>query len=931
MNKGTQIGYEVLRERILTLMINRGWKDKIAKRSGFEQSLLEHSANCLDVMLTLLPTLRTHLGLSDEEEQALILGIAIHDVAKERDEWQAYVQGKGEYEPHVIPDYTTTAVNELAEWLGFEGQQDAQATANLHMRSVQTAARIFAETQHAGPRVMLLQRLVDAVDSVASANGLLAARDALARSPLGKYFHLAHHVAHIRGVSTTLLHQAAQTTFEQQDWTPLLFYPTGTLYVCPGAEEPKTVTAAMVQGELAASIREAVEEKTEFLPSLIVGSVIATFLPKPEIFDHRFLKQYLGEATKRAGRRLGKRINPKNAWKYANYRRLLESTGDLDIARHASTGSKARLMKKVPESYHHLLVAETSDLSELETQRLLDRMGEAYPEMAVFKFFREATKLMDEEGLGATKSAYNGLFGEVAFDALISTSTLMPAKDQAFAVDFFWSLPLKKLAMFLERQDLDVEGTAGTLNSKRRAVLLIDTLTKIGEIGFTAMEHPPTVDNFAQEVAAVLIDDLIAPTSTITDVGAYAKRQLAYYKQAKHNIRTEREVEHICPICNHTFERAKAAKANYLDKPTGFTGRKFAYDLEGLTICLACYHERLLRQIILGRKAYDLIVLVPRMSIGRYGGKVLLDKLSELKRQVKGIATADTTDPDETLRLDMAWFVARQALAADFSRMSAKDLIALFTYRSKEDTIEKNLKRAIKKAQEVFDDDLELASDLWERDFAGWMEVARAVTYKEVDDDIAQSIREAVYGLRSPIEFVAQTPNLVLAPSSNPRVPDSSALVDSKADSDAKAALKQMLTTLILAMGLDCSVAIIRDKESLDALILESNGMVYVPSLSSVRGLVVNSRSKTDQQRLSPTWLSQSETARWLRALASAILLAGKKLKDPKTKLYPPRNDLYQILTARSKGALLRRIEQKGGKMYSEDWQQLEAIGEVLP
>jgi len=47
--------------------------------------------------------------------------------------------------------------------------------------------------------------------------------------------------------------------------------------------------------------------------------------------------------------------------------------------------------------------------------------------------------------------------------------------------------------------------------------------------------------------------------------------------------------------------------------------------------------------------------------------------------------------------------------------------------------------------------------------------------------------------------------------------------------------------------------------------------------------------------------------------------------------LYPPRNDLYQILTTRSKGALLRRIEQKGGKMYTQDWQQLEAIGEVLP
>jgi hypothetical protein len=925
MSKDTYTQYESLRERILTFMIERGWKDKIAKRSGFEQSLLEHSANCLDVMLTFLPTLKANLRLSDEEEQALILGTAIHDVAKERDEWQAYVQGKSEYEPHVIPSYTTTAVTELAERLGFEGQQDAQATANLHMRSVQTAARIFVETQNAGRRVILLQRLVDAVDSIASANGLLAARDALTRGPLGKHFNIAYHVVQVRGVSTTLLHRAAQAAFEQQGWTPLLFYPTGTFYVCSGAQDPLPVTAEMVRRNLTTSIKEVVEGKTEVLPSLIVGSIIATFLPKPEIFDHRSLKQYLMEATKRAGQRPGEKVNPKNAWKYANYRGLLESTQDLDIARCASAGNRAGLMKAVPESYHHLLIAEADDLSELETRRLLERMGEVYPEMAIFKFFREATKLMDEKGLTATKSAYNDLFGQVAFDALISTSTLMPAKDLAFTVDFFWNLPLKKLANFLQKPELDVEGTAGTLDSKRRVTLMIDTLAKIGAIGFAAMEYPPTVDNFAQEVAAVLIADLIAPVSVITDVGAHAGRQLAYYKQAKHNIRTEREVEHICPICNHPFERAKTAKADYLDKPGGFTGRKFAYDQEALTICLACYYERLLRQIVLGRKAYDLIVLMPRMSIGRYGGKILMDKLSELNRYIKSIATADTTDPDETLRLDMAWFVTPQAaLAADFNRMSAKDLIALFTYRTKEDTIKDNLKKVIKETRSIFGDDLEAVNDFWEHDFADWIEVACAIAYKELDDDIAQSIREAIYGLRPPIEFVAQTPNLVLAPSSNPRISDSSALVDSK-DSDAKAALKQMLTTIILALGLDCSVAVLHDRESLDALILESNGMAYVPPLSSVRSLVANSRSKTDRQRLNPAWLSQSETARWLRALASAILLANQAN-------YPPRNDLYQILTARSKGALLRRIEQKeGGKMYSENWQQLEAIGEVLP
>jgi hypothetical protein len=925
MNIDPRITYEVLREKILTFMIRRGWKDRIAKRRGFEQSLLEHSANCLDVLLTLLPTLKTRLNLAEEEEQALILGTAIHDVAKERDEWQAYIEGVGEYEPHVIPGYTVEAVEALAEWLNFEGWDDARAGANLHMKSVQTAARVFAEAQNAGPRVVLLQRLVADIDNVASANGLLAARDALARSSLDKYIHTAYHIVHVRGVSTTLLHQAAQVTFEKQGWMPLLFYPTGTLYVRSGAEESIPVVAEMVREELASAIAQVLLGKRHVLPELTVGSVISTYLPKPDLFDYRLFKDYLRVASTRAGVKPGKKINPANAQQYANFSALLKAGLDPTLVLKTQGKTGESLRAQVPEEYHHLLVLHPADIPEDETMESLNRMGGAQPEMAVFKFVKELVRsgLLDEVGITVLKQKYDGLFGSMAFEALTSTSTLMPGRDQAFTVDFFWALPLRTLGKFLQRPDLDREGTVGSLEQKRRVGLLIDTLSKIGETAFSAMENPPTVDNFAQDVAAVFIGDLLAPGALITDVQEFAEKQLRYYEQAKEMIRTKREAGHICPVCNQPFEKGTEALADFIGG-TSFTGRKVAYDIEGLVICLACYYERLLRQIVLGRRAHDLIVLMPRMSLGRYGGKVLLDKLDEVRRLVKGVATADTIDPDETLRLDMTWFVARQALAADFSLMSAEDLARLFTYRSQDKTVQENLKKVIRRTREMLaSDDLQEAQEWWERDFADWMEVARAITYKEMDDDVAQRIREAVYGLRPPIEFVAQTPNLVLAPSSNPRVSGKSALVESDDDSDTKAALKQLLITLAFALGLDCSVAILQDDESLDELILETGGVAYVPPLPSVRDLVARSRSRGAQQKLSPAWLSQSEAMRWLRALASVVLLADKAK-------YPPRNDLYQVLTVRSKGALMRRIEQKGGTMYSEDLHQLEAIGEVL-
>jgi hypothetical protein len=435
------MSYGVLREKILQFMVQRGWKEKLAKRgAGFEQSLLEHSINCLDVMLTMLPTLRSRLNLSEEEKQALILGISVHDVAKERDEWQAYILGTGEYTPHVIPDYTAGAVEELAAWLGFSGQGDAQAAANLHMHSVQTAARIFTEAQRGGPRVILLHAIVDAVDSIASANGLLAARDALARSPLDDYFYYTYHIVHARGVSTTLLHRGAQNAFEEAGWTPLLYYPTGTLYLRSGAEEPTPVTAESVEEQLAVILRDLLVQKNESLPPLIVGKDIrANFLPKPELFDYRSLEHYLAESAQRIQRK--DRETAKNAWKYTNYRNLLEATGNVNLAQRASAASTSRLLKKVPKDCHHLIMAREQDLPEDKSQQARARMGEARPEMAIFKFFKETTKLMDAEGEEAAREAYNALFGEIAFDALTSTSTLMPAKDQAFTVQRQLELP----------------------------------------------------------------------------------------------------------------------------------------------------------------------------------------------------------------------------------------------------------------------------------------------------------------------------------------------------------------------------------------------------------------------------------------------------------------------------------------------------------
>ena len=71
-------------------MLARGWKQKVAKRRQFDQSLFEHTLVELDATLQPLPILkqRHHFELSLEDEQVLIVSLIAHDVGKERVEWQ---------------------------------------------------------------------------------------------------------------------------------------------------------------------------------------------------------------------------------------------------------------------------------------------------------------------------------------------------------------------------------------------------------------------------------------------------------------------------------------------------------------------------------------------------------------------------------------------------------------------------------------------------------------------------------------------------------------------------------------------------------------------------------------------------------------------------------------------------------------------------
>ncbi len=107
----------------------RGWKEKLAKRRGYEQSLFEHSLIELDVLLELLPILGSprHYSLSENEEAVLVIAVLAHDIGKETDAWQVYIRDPrpDRWVPDILPELTRAVIPEVCATLGFSKQGEA--------------------------------------------------------------------------------------------------------------------------------------------------------------------------------------------------------------------------------------------------------------------------------------------------------------------------------------------------------------------------------------------------------------------------------------------------------------------------------------------------------------------------------------------------------------------------------------------------------------------------------------------------------------------------------------------------------------------------------------------------------------------------------------------------------------------------------------
>src|SRR5262249_53002448 len=123
---------------------------------------------------------------------------------------------------------------------------------------------------------------------------------------------------------------------------------------------------------------------------------------------------------------------------------------------------------------------------------------------------------------------YDKVFGEGAYAGLQSTSTLMPARDMALAVDRFWALDGARF-------DLEVTRIEYLLDHAKREVVLIDALEKIAESVYAAIPEANRPTRAApEEIARSFLLDLIHPAPQL-DLTEIVAQQLQAYAATKNN------------------------------------------------------------------------------------------------------------------------------------------------------------------------------------------------------------------------------------------------------------------------------------------------------------------------------------------------------------------------------------------------------------
>ena len=203
-------------------------------------------------------------NLSEKSFRKVLALYSIHDLHKDND---VELQGKSSFSiplERLREEYERLGLDKFAEV-----DEHLMRAANVHKRSSKHGDLLISSDPEAG-WLWLLVRIADTFasvktpeEAVASLRGYLADLGPLfaPKTPPGRYALYYHHVNDVRGVLTHLIHGAvAEQLARAHNFFPLLYFPTGTLYIGPAHFETmdyNQLVKGVIDGVLGALTRYA--------------------------------------------------------------------------------------------------------------------------------------------------------------------------------------------------------------------------------------------------------------------------------------------------------------------------------------------------------------------------------------------------------------------------------------------------------------------------------------------------------------------------------------------------------------------------------------------------------------------------------------------------------------------------------------------------
>ena len=840
-----------------------------------------------------------------------------------------------------------------------------------------------------------LADLVEAVDKICSAGTVTAAVAEADRRfgsglPQRKFDVTFHRVQILRGVSTTFLHRASQDAHVEKGWTPVLHFADGTLYFAIASAGVILPTAEEIQLKLTAILDQLLQNAN--LPQQVVGNPTGDMLPKPELFNVAEFEPYLKVAGQRSkpinfqkkhGRKRDGNFSeefqggPNKSGmlqKYCELKGITVPAGEKDRDRVFERFVSAvpldgvfRFFKPVVLG-DKLITKEQWPLSEAEQKAIEDAIAKVKgdKEAAREKRRAKAKKAALEHWRETLKAEYEEVFGNGSFANLASV-TNDPARNLAKVVDCFLEQKTDEGVQWLSKP------------SAQQQAELTRRLSKIFQSAITKLPEgvlPPPLDG--KQLADVFFDDLLLP-------GFSPSSNVAEHLEGY--LRTKDGAENVlfCPWSNEIGRDVLGTGSDFGVATDGHSNRLPMQDKTwknrgGVGMALSSRYELMLRRLLLGVPSKQLVVLIPPVQLGLLDGRQLVDAVGQLEQEI--MLHSREYSPNPIRRFS---FGLTDQIASRWRTDERAPLATLLSYTSETKKAEEYRKNLDKGLQEAFgpNDEGEELADLnrrhskyfttWTKaredkqlkqeaeteylrlalssfndecrtSFRTWEELVESIYLGESDEakialasseEVCERRKQALK-FREPGRFVCQTPNLIfllLPEEIRQKRRDDPA----KKESESNGAIRQLFLSLVFAEALGVSVALI---DSEDALTFSGGeGAVFIAQNAALRSEVSRVRrnwavtGKFSRMPPNHEWLLPHETKPWLKALTAVHYLAGQRPDHQKkmVSLFPDSSAFYDILSARSAGFLMRRLETKTKRdVWREEIRALETLESLV-